>query len=187
MGGSATRSSASEYAAVRPPDPSTPCFAWGEGSRPPAWRHFATMRAPPSCSAMCPRLDRPQLSPNISIVVEIWKKHTAIAALAALAQDNRLDVFRLLVKAGHRHGGRRRSRRRLGCRRTRCRFTSTACARPGSSPCTRESRSLIYAAQFDTMNTLIDFLTENCCAGVADDCGPSCAAPASQPASKGAA
>ena len=46
----------------------------------------------------------------------------------------------------------------------------------------RESRSMIYTAQFDTMNALVDFLTENCCAGVSEDCGPSCEAPADKKA-----
>jgi DNA-binding transcriptional ArsR family regulator len=45
----------------------------------------------------------------------------------------------------------------------------------------RESRSMIYTAKFNTMRGLVDFLTENCCQGVADECGPSCAAPVAAP------
>jgi hypothetical protein len=36
----------------------------------------------------------------------------------------------------------------------------------------REGRSMIYAAQFGVMNTLIGYLTENCCRGAPDDCAP---------------
>jgi len=36
----------------------------------------------------------------------------------------------------------------------------------------RDGRSMIYAARYEAMNALLDFLTENCCAGVARDCGP---------------
>jgi ArsR family transcriptional regulator len=111
------------------------------------------------------------------------EKHTAIAALAALAQDNRLDVFRLLVKAGHSGMAAGQVAKTLGLPPNTLSFHFDRLRQAGLVTVRRESRSLIYAAQFETMNTLIDFLTENCCAGVVDNCGPSCAAP-SKPASK---
>ncbi|MGZ9116902.1 MAG: ArsR/SmtB family transcription factor, partial [Methylocystis sp.] len=45
--------------------------------------------------------------------------------------------------------------------------------------CTRDGRSLIYAARFETMNGLLAYLTENCCSGVANDCAPAACAPVS--------
>ena len=42
----------------------------------------------------------------------------------------------------------------------------------------RDGRSMIYAAQFETMNTLLGFLTENCCQGAAEKCAPAVCRPA---------
>jgi DNA-binding transcriptional ArsR family regulator len=107
------------------------------------------------------------------------EKHGAIAALAALAQDNRLDVFRLLVKAGPEGLAAGEVARRLKLPPNTLSFHFDRLRQAGLVAVRRESRSMIYTAQFDTMNGLVDFLTENCCKGVADECGPSCAAPAS--------
>jgi DNA-binding transcriptional ArsR family regulator len=41
----------------------------------------------------------------------------------------------------------------------------------------REGRSMIYAAQFETMNALLGFLTENCCQGAAEKCAPAVCKP----------
>jgi ArsR family transcriptional regulator len=107
------------------------------------------------------------------------EKPSAIAALAALAQDNRLDVFRLLVKAGPAGLAAGEIATRLGLAPNTLSFHFDRLRQAGLVTVRRESRSMIYAAQFATMNALIGFLTENCCAGVADECGPSCAVPAS--------
>jgi len=107
------------------------------------------------------------------------EKHSVIAALAALAQDNRLDVFRLLVKAGPEGLAAGQVARALGLPPNTLSFHFDRLRQAGLIAVRRESRSMIYTAQFDTMHGLVDFLTENCCKGVADECGPSCAAPAS--------
>jgi ArsR family transcriptional regulator len=107
------------------------------------------------------------------------EKHDAVAALAALAQDNRLDVFRLLVKAGPEGLAAGEVARRLKLPPNTLSFHFDRLRQAGLVAVRRESRSMIYTAQFDTMNGLVDFLTENCCKGVADECGPSRAAPAS--------
>jgi ArsR family transcriptional regulator len=107
------------------------------------------------------------------------EKHSAIAALAALAQDNRLDVFRLLVKAGPEGLAAGEVARRLKLPPNTLSFHFDRLRQAGLVAVRRESRSMIYTAQFDTMNGLVDFLTENCCKGVAEECDPSCAAPAS--------
>lgn len=106
------------------------------------------------------------------------EKHSVIAALAALAQDNRLDVFRLLVKAGPSGLAAGQVAKALGIPPNTLTFHFDRLRQAGLIAVRRESRSMIYTAQFDTMNGLVGFLTENCCQGVADECGPSCAAPA---------
>ena len=105
------------------------------------------------------------------------EKHDAVAALAALAQDNRLDVFRLLVKAGPQGLAAGQVAKALGIPPNTLTFHFDRLRQAGLIAVRRESRSMIYTAQFDTMSGLVDFLTENCCQGLADECGPSCAAP----------
>jgi ArsR family transcriptional regulator len=109
------------------------------------------------------------------------EKDHVVAALAALAQDNRLDVFRLLVKAGPEGLAAGQVAKALGLPPNTLSFHFDRLRQAGLIAVRRESRSMIYTAQFDTMHGLVDFLTENCCAGVADDCGPSCAAPKAKP------
>jgi DNA-binding transcriptional ArsR family regulator len=100
------------------------------------------------------------------------KKHQALAALAALAQDNRLDVFRLLVEAG-RDGmpaGAVADTLKLAPNTLTFHFDRLRDA--GLVTVRREGRSMIYAARYDTMNALLGYLTENCCRGDADQCAP---------------
>ena len=103
-------------------------------------------------------------------------KIDAVAALAALAQEHRLAVFRLLVQAG-REGmpaGQVADALDLAPNTLTCHFDRLRSA--GLVTVRRDGRSMIYAAQFETMNALIGFLTENCCAGVAEACAtPTCA------------
>ena len=108
------------------------------------------------------------------------EKSDAIAGLAALAQDNRLDVFRLLVKAGPQGLAAGDVARRLKLPPNTLSFHFDRLRQAGLVAVRRESRSMIYSAQYDAMNALIGFLTANCCAGVAEDCGPDCAAPSSK-------
>jgi DNA-binding transcriptional ArsR family regulator len=101
------------------------------------------------------------------------EKHDAIAALAALAHDNRLDVFRLLVRAGDKGMPAGAVAEALDLAPNTLSFHFDRLRQAGLVTCTREGRSLIYAAKYDTMNGLLAFLTENCCAGVGSDCGRS--------------
>jgi DNA-binding transcriptional ArsR family regulator len=100
------------------------------------------------------------------------KKHDALAALAALAQDNRLDVFRLLVEAGPEGlpAGRVAGALKLAPNTLTFHFDRLRDA--GLVTVRREGRSMIYAARFDVMNALIAYLTENCCAGAPEECAP---------------
>src|SRR6516165_5748507 len=93
------------------------------------------------------------------------KKEQAVSALAALAQDNRLDVFRLLVRAGPEGIAAGRVAEALGLAPNTLTFHFDRLRDAGLVTVRREGRSMIYAARFETMNGLLDFLTENCCKG----------------------
>src|SRR3954468_6188611 len=88
------------------------------------------------------------------------EKTSVIAALAALAQDNRLDVFRLLVKAGPSGLPAGEIATGLGLPPNTLSFHFDRLRVAGLVTVRREGRSMIYAARFDTMNMLIGFLTE---------------------------
>ena len=97
----------------------------------------------------------------------------AVTALAALAQDNRLDVFRLLVQAGPDGMPAGAVADALDLAPNTLTFHFDRLRMAGLVNVRREGRSMIYAAQFDTMNALLGFLTENCCGGVS--CAPAVA------------
>jgi|SRR5580704_10643191 ArsR family transcriptional regulator len=100
------------------------------------------------------------------------KRNDALAALAALAQGNRLDVFRLLVEAGPEGipAGSIASALKLAPNTLTFHFDRLRDA--GLVTVRRQGRSMIYAAQFAAMNALIAYLTENCCQGAPDACAP---------------
>src|SRR5215472_14516913 len=100
------------------------------------------------------------------------EKTVAVAALAALAQDNRLDVFRLLVEAGPEGMPAGSVARALKLAPNTLTFHFDRLRDAGLVTVRREGRSMIYAAQFDTMNALLAYLTENCCQGAAETCAP---------------
>jgi DNA-binding transcriptional ArsR family regulator len=104
------------------------------------------------------------------------EKAQAIAALAALAQDNRLDAFRLLVRAGPDGVPAGRVASALGLAPNTLTFHLDRLRHAGLVTVRRAGRSMIYAARFDRMNALLGYLTENCCQGVAS-CGPAACAP----------
>src|SRR3954447_9051676 len=106
------------------------------------------------------------------------EKTDCLAALAALAQENRLDVFRLLVQAGRNGLSAGMVAEKLGLAPNTLSFHFDRLRNAGLVTCTREGRSLIYAARFETMNALLGYLTENCCGGVQADCGPVACKPA---------
>src|ERR1700693_5692513 len=93
------------------------------------------------------------------------EKIEAVAALAALAQDNRLDVFRLLVQAGPQGMPAGAVAAALDLAPNTLPFHFDRLRRAGLVTVRREGRSMIYAARFETMNALLGFLTENCCGG----------------------
>jgi len=101
------------------------------------------------------------------------EKTDAVAALAALAQDNRLDVFRLLVQAGPDGMAAGAIAEALELAPNTLTFHFDRLRMAGLASVRREGRSMIYAAQFETMNALLGFLTENCCSGA--PCAPAAA------------
>ena len=108
------------------------------------------------------------------------EKIAVIDALAALAQENRLDTHRLLVQAGPDGISAGEIAAALGLPPNTLSFHFDRLRQAGLVTVRRSGRSMIYAARYDTMNALIGFLTENCCGG--DSCGPAAAcAPAIKP------
>ncbi|MBX3511749.1 MAG: helix-turn-helix transcriptional regulator [Hyphomonadaceae bacterium] len=98
------------------------------------------------------------------------KNLDAVSALGALANEHRLGVFRLLVQAGPEGRPAGAIAEALGLPASSMSFHLAHLTRAGLITQRRESRSLIYAADFAAMNALIGFLTENCCGGAA--CAP---------------
>lgn len=90
----------------------------------------------------------------------------AISVLAALAQETRLDIFRLLVRAGEEGMAAGAIGDALSIPAATLSFHLKELKNAGTVRCLREGRSLIYSADFDTMTTFLGFLTENCCQGV---------------------
>ncbi len=93
------------------------------------------------------------------------EKSNAVDALSALAQESRLDIFRLLVQAGQGGLPAGQIGAALHLAPATLSFHLNHLKQSGLVTCRRASRSLIYAAAFDTMNALLAYLTENCCAG----------------------
>jgi ArsR family transcriptional regulator, arsenate/arsenite/antimonite-responsive transcriptional repressor len=94
------------------------------------------------------------------------EKIEVVAALAALAQDNRLDVFRLLVEAGPEGMPAGAVATALDLAPNTLTFHFDRLRTAGLVTVRRDGRSMIYAAQFETMNSLLGYLTDNCCGGV---------------------
>lgn len=92
----------------------------------------------------------------------------AIGALSALAQDHRLRLFRLLVQAGDGGMPAGAIADALGVPNSSLSFHLAQLHRAGLIRQERRSRSLIYRADYPTMNALVGYLMENCCGGV--DC-----------------
>ena len=92
------------------------------------------------------------------------ERQTVISALAALAHETRLDVFRLLVRAGS-HGlpaGRIATSLKLPAATLSFHLKELKSA--GLLRCTRDGRSRIYSPDFEAIGGLLGYLSENCCA-----------------------
>jgi DNA-binding transcriptional ArsR family regulator len=99
------------------------------------------------------------------------EKQDALAALAAIAQETRLDVFRRLVQAGPDGLAAGALAEAMEIPGATLSFHLKELKGAGVVQCRREGRSLIYSPAFDAMNALLGFLTQNCCEGGAA-CAP---------------
>jgi ArsR family transcriptional regulator len=97
----------------------------------------------------------------------------AVAALASLAQEHRLALFRLLVQAGSNGMPAGAVAEALGVPNSSLSFHLAQLHRAGLVRQQRRGRSLVYSADYGAMNALIAYLMENCCAGAA--CAPEAA------------
>lgn len=93
------------------------------------------------------------------------KMQEAIGSLAALAQESRLAVYRLLVEQGP--GGMSASEiaQRVGVHNATLSFHLKELSRAGLVLGRQDGRFIYYSANYDAMNALVGFLTENCCGG----------------------
>jgi ArsR family transcriptional regulator, arsenate/arsenite/antimonite-responsive transcriptional repressor len=96
----------------------------------------------------------------------------AVIALAALAQDHRLAVYRLLVQAGPSGLPAGVVAEALGLPPNTLTFHFDRLRQAGLVTVRREGRSMIYSARYDTMDHLLGYLTENCCKGAEEACAP---------------
>jgi DNA-binding transcriptional ArsR family regulator len=93
-----------------------------------------------------------------------------VDALSALAHDKRLAIFRLLVKAGPAGVSAGVIGEKLGLPPATLSFHLAHLARSGLASSRQDGRFVIYSADFENMNGLVEFLTDNCCGG--KSCAP---------------
>lgn len=89
----------------------------------------------------------------------------AVTLLASIAQEARLDIFRLLVQAGSAGLAAGVIGEKLAIPNSTLSFHLKALSHAGLVNSRQESRFIYYSADYESMNHLLAFLTENCCAG----------------------
>lgn len=94
----------------------------------------------------------------------------AANALAALGNERRLHVFRLLVQAGPNGIAAGDIARRLGMLQNTLSSNLAVLSHAGLAVSRREGRSIIYSAGFARLGGLLDFLVDDCCGGKPVDC-----------------
>ena len=99
----------------------------------------------------------------------------AVGALGALAQGSRLSIFRLLVQAGAEGMAAGSIGEKLDLPPATLSFHLAGLTRAGLAKSRQDGRFVIYSADFDRMNALVGYLTENCCGGAS--CAPAACAP----------
>jgi DNA-binding transcriptional ArsR family regulator len=97
---------------------------------------------------------------------------TAVNGLSALAHPGRLEVFRLLVRAGPEGMAAGEIARATGSLANTLSTNLNVLASAGLVTSRREGRSIIYAAGYDRMRDLLAFLMEDCCGGNSEICAP---------------
>lgn len=99
------------------------------------------------------------------------KKHVMMA-FSALSQETRLDVFRLLVKAGETGVPAGEIAQRLGVRQNTMSANLAVLLSAGLVRNERHGRTILYFADFDALRGLLGFMLEDCCGGRPDLCRP---------------
>ena len=102
------------------------------------------------------------------------RSENVILALSALAQGHRLAAFRLLVQAGEQGLAAGALAEQIGVPPSSMSFHLAQLAHAGLATQRRESRSIIYSADYAAMNAVMGYLTENCCGGVPCDAKTDC-------------
>lgn len=105
------------------------------------------------------------------------EQNTAVRALGALAHDTRLTIYRLLVQAGPQGLAVGTIGEKLNLAPATLSFHLASLRHAGLVTERREGRTLFQSADYDAMNGLVGYLSENCCQGA--DCGVPACAPAS--------
>jgi ArsR family transcriptional regulator len=105
----------------------------------------------------------------------------AVASLAALAQESRLAIYRLLVEAGPTGLAVGEIGAAVRIAPATLSFHLKELFHAGLVTTRQEGRFIYYSANYPRMNTLLGFLTENCCARDGVDCAPSCSTAACKP------
>ena len=108
------------------------------------------------------------------------KVASAIEALGALAQEHRLNLFRLLVQAGEKGMAAGAIADALGLPNSSLSFHLAQLRNAGLILQERQHRSLVYRANYAAMNALVAYLMENCCAGADCGSGIACETPAQE-------
>ena len=104
-------------------------------------------------------------------IAKPMKQSEVVAALSALAQENRLDIFRCLVEQGSAGLPAGLIAERLKLPSATLSFHLKTLKQSGLLRCRRESRSLIYSVDFSRMSALLGYLSEDCCQGHPEVCG----------------
>ena len=124
---------------------------------------------------------------NYFDIIGNMKHHEAVVALGALAQGTRLALFRALVKRGPDGYTPGDLIAKLKTPGPTLSFHLKELQQAGLVQCRREGRFLSYSADFQTMQAVIGYLTEQCCSLADTECDSSCtpaAAPAAAPAAR---
>jgi DNA-binding transcriptional ArsR family regulator len=98
------------------------------------------------------------------------EKKSVVNALASLAQESRLDIFRILVQAGPKGMSAGKISEMTGMPPSTMSFHLKEMLYADMVYSRQEGRFVIYSANFETMNSLLGYLTENCCGG--NPCSP---------------
>lgn len=105
------------------------------------------------------------------------EERQALAAFAALSQETRLRILRLLISAGPEGMAAGTIATEVAVSASNVSFHLKELERAGLVHSRRDSRSIVYSATFDSLAGLIRFLMEDCCLGRPEICAPALAAP----------